>query len=162
MKNKRTERLPQNLSVVLQEIGENSVLFHLFLLTTDNDWTIFKNLSDKGCDLILQNFNNSNSSNKLRIEVKTRQKLYSTAKGNNFHMTAQFNLTESEYDSCDFLVGFWFDLNAYFIVPKQDLKKVGQKTIKYRFEAKRLKNGDFNDKTKSYLNKWNQISNKMK
>ena len=36
------ERLPQNMTVVLQEIGENSVLFYLYLLTLDNEWTIFK------------------------------------------------------------------------------------------------------------------------
>lgn len=98
------ERLPQSMSVILQEIGENSVLFHLFLMTIDNDWTIFKNLSDKGFDLILQKFKSNDIQNdKIRIEVKTRQKLHSTSSDKkNFDKQAQFNLSEAEYLSCDF------------------------------------------------------------
>lgn len=157
------ERLPQNMSVILQEIGENSVLFHLFLMTTENDWTIFKNLSDKGCDIILAKFDSIDSpENKLRIEVKTRQKLHSTSSDKkNFDRQAQFNLTEAEYTSCDFLVAFWFDLNAYFILPKNDLKKVGKTSVKYRFTAKRLKDDSFNDASQAYLNNWQEIKQRL-
>ena len=156
------ERLPQNMSVILQEIGENSVLFHLFLMTIDTEWTIFKNLSDKGCDLILQKFSNVHSQeNKLRIEVKTRQKLHSVSTNKNFDKEAQFNLSEAEYLSCDFLVAYWFDLNSYFIVPKNDLKKVGKLSFKYRFTAKRKKDGRFNDASFLYLDNWNSIKQKL-
>ena len=156
------ERLPQNMTVVLQEIGENSVLFYLYLLTLDNEWTIFKNLKDKGCDLILQKFNDvKDKQNKLRIEVKTRQKLYSTSKKKNFERETQFNLSESEYDSCDFLVGYWFDKNAFFIVPKQELKPVGKTDRKYRFTAKQNKNDEFPESIIKYLNNWDLIKEKL-
>ena len=153
----KKERLPQNMVDVLKDIGENAVLFQLFVLTHGTDWTIFKNLSDRGCDIIMQNFKlGDDDKGKISIEVKARQKLYSSiSHKKDFDKRAQFNLTQSEYNNCDFLIAYWFDHNSFFIVPKEDLKKVGSKTVKYRFEARRNTEG-FSSSTAKYQN-WELI-----
>ena len=51
---------------VLKDIGENSVLFHLFVISSQYpSWNVFQNLTDKGCDLVLIN---SDNNNKVKIE----------------------------------------------------------------------------------------------
>lgn len=158
----KKEKLPQNILTILQDIGENSVLFHLYLLTKGTDWTVYKNLGDKGCDLILQRETPSRKdNNKIRIEVKTRQKYYTTSKKKNADRQAQFFLSKNEYDSCDFLVAFWFDKNAYFIVPKTELKPAGTKN-RYRFIVRQNKDGQFSGTPGTYQDKWKLIKEKIK
>lgn len=144
------ELLPQRMKDVLKVIGENSVLFHLFLMAARHEtWNVYQNLSDVSCDLLLIN---SKNNNKIRIEVKTRQKLYTTAKINN---NAQFILSNNEYVACDFLVGFWFEHGRYYVVPKVDLKSAKNKdvnTYKYAVVMK--------DENK-YINNWSLIENEM-
>lgn len=73
MPDENKEKLPQNIQHLLMEIGERMVLFRLFLLVKDTDWNVYQNLVETGCDLLLLN---SLTNQKLKIEVKTRQRLY--------------------------------------------------------------------------------------
>jgi hypothetical protein len=126
------EKLPQRMNDVLKTIGENAVLFRLFVLLYENpEWNVYQNLADKGCDIVLIN---SINNNKIKIEVKTRQKLYTTS--TNLKRGPQFTLSENEYNSCDFLVGYWFERNQYYIVPKENLYKAKNKELTvYKYAA---------------------------
>lgn len=147
------DKIPQRMQDVLKLIGENAVLFYLFVLTSKYpDWNVYQNLTDKGCDLVL--INNINNK-KIKIEVKTRQRLYSTSKDNKG--TSHFTLTENEYKHCDFLVGYWFELNQYYIVPKDALNETKNKDGKvYKYVAYK------NAKEDKYLNNWAIIEEEMK
>jgi hypothetical protein len=145
------ERLPQRMQDVLKTIGENAVLFHLFVILTDfPDWSVYQNLEHKGCDIVLINHNLANS-HKIKIEVKTRQRLYSTAKINR---PPHFTLSEHEYE-CDFLIGYWFEKNDFYIVPTEYLSP-GSNNGKKIYKYIPRKNED------EYLNKWNLIKEVMK
>lgn len=148
------ERLPQRMVDVLKSIGENSVLFRLFVFLNDYpNWSVYQNLEDKGCDILLVNGHRNPPHNKIRIEVKTRQRLHTTAKNtkNNPH----FTLSEHECN-CDFLVAYWFDKNYYYIVPTKVLKPTKNKRkISYKFIPT-------DETTKLYLNNWDLIINMLK
>lgn len=94
-------KLPQNVQNLIKEIGEKLVLFRLFLLVKNTNWEVYQNYSEPGCDLILLN---SLMNRKIKIEVKTRQRLYTTSKKK--AKRVQFTLTANEYDNCDFLIGY--------------------------------------------------------
>lgn len=157
---KERNKLPQNILTLLQDIGEKSVLFHLYLKIKDTDWAVYQNLGDKGCDIILQRESPGKNTkiNKIRIEVKTRQKFYSTSKKKNPDRSTKFLLSKNEYDQCDFLVGFWYDKNAYFIVPKEILRPAGSK---FMFFVSQSKDGQYNAKCKKYWNRWDLIECKL-
>ncbi|SDH03833.1 hypothetical protein [Desulfosporosinus hippei] len=148
-----TEKLPQNIQHLLMEIGEKSVLFRLYLLTKSTGWEVYQNLGESGCDLILLN---SKSGDKIKIEVKTRQRLYTTSK--NAVGTVHFTLTENEYKNCNFLVAYWVENNFFFIVPKHDLKpmKSNEKTL-YKFIVRENKIGTLDSNSQHYLNDWKPI-----
>ena len=113
------EKLSQNIQHLLMEIGERMVLFRLFLLVKDTEWDVYQNLGESGCDLLLLN---SLTNQKLKIEVKTRQRLYSTSEKSKLNIS-QYTLTENEYINCDYVVCYWLEENAFFIMPKSNLKK---------------------------------------
>lgn len=146
------KQLPQNLKDILKDIGENSVLFHLYTRIHHTKWRAFKNLQDDGCDIILIN---SSTDQILRIEVKTRQSLYSMAKSKNTKNSKQFQVTRNEYNSLDFLVCCWFDYNDFFIIPKKELKFTNT-TIKIRL--KRNEDGSYGT-LEHFHNDWNAILN---
>ncbi|MFN5983117.1 MAG: hypothetical protein ACK476_07265 [Fluviicola sp.] len=73
---KPTKQLPQNLKELLKDIGENSVLFQIYIRIHDTNWKAFKNLDDSGCDIVLVNLETNKT---IKVEVKTRQSLYTTA-----------------------------------------------------------------------------------
>lgn len=148
------EKLPQNIQHLLMEIGERMVLFRLFILVKDTEWNVYQNLGEAGCDLLLLN---SATNKKLKIEVKTRQRLYSTSEGNRLN-TLQFTITENEYNSSDFFVCYWLELNAFFIVPKLRLKATSSngKSL-YKFIARRRSDGSFDEGSAAYLDKWDAI-----
>lgn len=150
------ERLPQAAQHLLMEIGEKQVLFRLLVLIQDKGWEAYQGLNDSGCDIVLIN---KKDFSKIKIEVKTRQKIHSNAK-NQSHVL--FNLTENEYRNCDFLVGYWLEENAFFILPKIELNVVLVKGKKqYRFRAYKDKNDQFNKMSKTFLNKWEFILDLM-
>ncbi|SDO14981.1 hypothetical protein SAMN04487897_10910 [Paenibacillus sp. yr247] len=143
------DRLPQRMQDVLKIIGENAVLFRLYVMLTEfPEWSVYQNLEDKGCDIVLINSHKNPPHNKIRIEVKTRQRLHSTAK--NAKSNPHFTLSEHE-NECDFLIAYWFDKNQYYIVPTEVLKPTKNKRKNlYKFIPTV-------ESTKLYLNKWELI-----
>jgi hypothetical protein len=146
------EKLPQRMSDVLKTIGENAVLFRLYVLLVEYpEWDVYQNLSDKGCDLVLIN---SSNNNKIKIEVKTRQKLHTTSK--NSKTNVHFTLSKNEYEACDFLIGYWFELNRYYIVPKNELSETkSNQDLLFKYVTSK------NTINNPYLDNWNLILEKM-
>lgn len=148
------EKLPQNINHLIMEIGEKMVLFKLFLLVRDTDWEAYQNLGESGCDLILLN---NKDNRKIKIEVKTRQRLSSTCKGNESR-TVHYTVTENEYLNCDFVICYWLEENTFFIVPKSELKETRSKDkLVYKFIVRKLTNGDFNENGSRFSGKWETI-----
>lgn len=146
------DNLPQNMQNLLMEIGEKSVLFQLFILLKDTSWDVYYNLGEVGCDLVLVD---NKSNKKLRIEVKTRQRLYTTSKNEN---TVHFTVSELERYSSDFIIGYWFEENAFFIIPVSELTETSNngKSL-FKFVVRKCKDGNFNSKSTEFLNKWDLI-----
>lgn len=150
-------KTPQNISALLGRIGEDLVLFQLYTLTHDKDsLEIYKNFSEAGYDLGINNLTNGN---RIRIEVKTRQHLVTSNSALN---TIHFTLTENEYNSCDFLIGYWLEKSTFFIVPKRNLVKTksGSKHV-FKFVTNYLKNRSYSDKGFEYINNWSQLINTL-
>lgn len=154
MPDENKEKLPQNIQHLLMEIGERMVLFRLFLLVKDTEWNVYQNLGEIGCDLLLLN---SITNQKLKIEVKTRQRLYSTSKGTQKNI-AQFTITENEYNSCDFVICYWLEENAFFIVQKSELGETSSNgNPVFIFRVKRRQVGGFDENSTRFLDKWDTI-----
>ena len=67
-------QLSQNLKALLQEVGEGAALINLAVRMTDKPgWTLFKNYSVTGCDLVVQRLDSNHEVSQLKIEVKTHQ-----------------------------------------------------------------------------------------
>jgi hypothetical protein len=134
------------------EIGEKAVLYHLLVRTVDTDWQVQQNLSESGCDLVIIN---QKDGRKIKIEVKTRQRLYTTGDNEQF----LFKLSQNEYQSCDFLIGYWFEKNFYFIVPKDQLKSGNEngKTF-WKLQIRPHKDGSPDDYSKQFLEQWNLLN----
>ena len=143
--------LPQNIQALIGEIGEKQVLLRLAILAHQvRGWDVFYNLGQSGYDVLLMN---SRTRERICIEVKTRQKIYSTAKNVG---RVQFYLTALEYEACDFLVAYFLDHNDFYIVPKSDLKSVsGGK--RWRFFLTFLKGGQPSPTLDKYRNNWGSI-----
>ncbi len=155
--NENQKKLPQNVQHLLMEIGQKSVLFRLYLLTQNTDWEVYENIGQPGCDLIMLN---KKKNRQLKIEVKTRQKLYSTSrnKGGSLH----FTLTENEYINSDFLISLWYEKNYFFIVPIGELQKTSsKKQLVYKYIINEKKDGTLNEKGLKYVNKWDIIEKAM-
>lgn len=152
---KPTEKLSQNLKEVLKDIGENSVLFKIYSEIHSSKWQVFKNLINSGCDIVVVNL----ATNKIiKIEVKTRQSIHSTAKSKKTENQREFELTKNEHKNIDLLICYWFDYNAYFIIPKKDIKN-NKTTTKIRI--RKDKNGTFGLNNK-YYNNWGILTNLLK
>lgn len=146
------DKLPQNMQNLLMEIGEKSVLFQLFILVKDTNWDVYYNLGEVGCDLVLVD---NKSNKKLKIEVKTRQRLYTTSKNEN---TVHFTVSELERYSSDFIIGYWYEENAFFIIPVNELTETSNKGKSvFKFVVRKCKDGNFNSKGTEFLNKWDLI-----
>ena len=93
-----------------------------------------------------------------KLEVKTRQRLYTTSKIKHFN----FCVTQNEYDNIDFLICYWFEKNEYFIVPKKELDKTksSKKNI-YYLKAGLKKDGSYGFKLDKYKSKWELILKEM-
>lgn len=148
---KPTTQLPQNLKNLLKDIGENSVLFQIYTRIHTTEWQAFKNLEHSGCDIVLLNLKTNRI---IKIEVKTRQSLYTTATSKNTEGKRQFQVSRNEYDEMDLLICYWFDYNSYFIVPKSELNP-NKKTI--RLSIKRNKKGSYGTNDR-YLDKWEHLT----
>ena len=91
------------------------MLFQIYTRIHSTDWRAFKNLEHSGCDIVLLNMKTNRI---IKIEVKTRQTLYTTATSKNTEDKRQFQVSDNEYKEMDLLICYWFDYNSYFIIPK--------------------------------------------
>ena len=145
-------KLPQNIQALIGEIGEKQVLLRLFLLVQGSPWEVFHNLGEAGYDLLLQH---SDSGERIRIEVKTRQRMYTTSRRRG---TVQFFLTDGEYKACDFLVACLLDDNSFYIVPRQDLKEAHSgKRTRWRFVLTMTKQGKPHPRFEKYRDAWHTL-----
>lgn len=143
-----SEQLPQNIKEIIKQIGENQVLLRLGILCHKNvGWEVFRNVGEAGYDILISS---SRLNCRIRIEVKTRQQIFTTGKQNR---TVQFNLTKKEYEACDFLIAHFIDQNRFYIVHKSELKPVSGGT-KWRFNLSRNKNGIPHPRFEKYENAW--------
>lgn len=152
MAEKNKEKLPQNMQNLLMEIGEKAVLFHLFILAKNTSWDVYYNLGEVGCDLVLID---SQTNKKLKLEVKTRQRMYTTSKDANI---THFTITEIERNSSDYVICYWFEENAFFIVPIDKLTATSSngKPL-FKFIVRKCADGSFDSKSQVFLNKWDII-----
>jgi hypothetical protein len=147
------KKTPQNIKEILKDIGELSSLFFLYCHFNQEGYAIYRNYDEKGYDLILFN---EKSGKKIKIEVKTRQRLISSAKNKNG--ITHFTLSENEKNEANFLIAYWLEYNYYFIVPVYDLIETKSNNNKlFKFIAKIDKTGELDEKSKKYLNNWKTI-----
>jgi hypothetical protein len=144
--------LSQNLKTLLQEIGESSVLLQLCMRLHNNpDWRVYRNYAEHGCDLVL-----IGPSKQIRIEVKTRQNVI---KRQQSRASLHFTVTPSERASANFVVAYWFDRSAYFVLPASALRPMrsNDKTL-YKFVAYYSDiQEDFTANSKAYHEAWHHI-----
>jgi hypothetical protein len=145
------QKLPQNLVALVGDIGEKQVLLRLGMLCHQTlGWSVFHNLGEAGFDVLLLNLQ---TNARIQIEVKTRQKMYTTGKNK---QVIRFGLTAGEHKACDFLIAYFLDQNEFYIVPKQDLKPVGGGKM-WRFVLTVTKQGRAHPRFNRYLNAWNTL-----
>lgn len=157
-----TEKISQNIQTLIGDIGEKMSLFNLYKLINKNkDLEIYKNYSESGYDIGIINHK---SRKKVRIEVKTRQRLMTTTKKN--ENSCHFTLTEIEKNSSDFLIAYWLDFNDFFIVPigSSDIKKIkSNEKYLFKFVVSRLKEvsekNRYSQHAMKYLNEWEVLLN---
>jgi len=148
----RGGKLPQNVQALIGEIGEKQVLLRLFLLVQHTPWEVFHNLGEAGYDILLLNPENGE---RIRIEVKTRQRIYTTGKR---HGMVHFFLTDGEYQACDFLVAYFMDHNGFYVVPKGDLKQARSgKRTRWRFTLTMNKQGEPPPRFAPYRDAWHTV-----
>ena len=157
------QELSQNLKVVLQDVGEGAVLIHLaILLRKVPGWTIYKNFAEAGCDIVIQHADPRRAGAKsVFVEVKTRQGLLTQRRHRN---TMHFTVTKNERDACDFVVAYWFERNAFFVVPRDALTetKSGAKVL-YKFIAYWSdKQGKSTDRSEDFLDGWEIILDQLR
>lgn len=153
--------LSQNYKALLQEVGEGAVVISLAVQMSDKPgWTLFKNFTESGCDIVLQRLDSNHSVSQIKIEVKTRQNvLTKRVKKGALH----FTVTQNERNSCDFLVAYWFDKHAFFVVPCEELTPVKvnddfvYKFIAYWSERQQC----FTEGSEQWRDRWDIILDKL-
>lgn len=156
------EKTPQNISALIGDIGEQMVLFKLYVLTHNKKHLeIFKNYSDSGYDIGIRN---SKTGKKVKIEVKTRQHLVTTAaekKKNSCH----FTLTANEKNSAEFLIGYWLEHSSFFIVPTSELNqsksngKLLYKHIVTKYKKPKNESSIYSEASMAFYENWKAILN---
>jgi hypothetical protein len=141
------EKLPQNIVALIGEIGEKQVLLRLSLLAHGTKWQAFYNLGEAGFDALLLK---PETNEKIRIEVKTRQKLFTSGSNKRRY---NFILSSGEYEACDFLVAYLLDTNDFFVVPKGDLRRRSV-SGDYRFTVRLDENKHFSPDLNKYHKAW--------
>jgi hypothetical protein len=146
-----SRKLPQNIQALVGDIGEKQVLLRLAILCHQTpDWSVFHNLGEAGFDILLLN---SRTSERITIEVKTRQKIFTTGK----HKTRiHFALTRNEHQASDFLIAFFLDNNAFFVVPKESLKAVSGGRL-WRFLVTTTQHGEPHPRFLRFRDAWHLL-----
>lgn len=153
-------QLPQNLKALLQDVGEGVVLMNLALrLFSHPGWRVFRNYAEAGCDLLLLRTAAGSKSKQIKVEVKTRQSFLTDRKSKN---ALHFTLSQSERDSAEFLVAYWFERNDFFVLPTNQLQSVNASGKKvFKFIAYLTKDGTYNESSASALNRWDLILDRL-
>lgn len=142
------EKIPYNISALLGEIGELQVLLRLALHAHKNGrWRVFRNVGEAGYDILLER---KRPRRRIAIEVKTRQKIFTTSKHRNL---VHFILSPAEYAACDFVIGYYLDENQFYIIPKKELKPSGT-SKRWRYIVSFNKKGELHPKHKRFLDNW--------
>ncbi len=154
--NKGKVRIPQNIIQTISVAGESVVLFYLYtkLKLKESNWIVCKNYSEKGTDILLlkvKNNKNRKAIDKIRIEVKTREKLETITKNT---IRVQFNLSKLEKENSDYVVCLWLELHKFLIVPTNEFKPVGKK-FRYTVLKKEINEDE-------YFDNWELIKEKLK
>jgi hypothetical protein len=157
------KQLPQNLKALLQDIGEGSVLLRVSMLLAakKKGWKVYRSYTEDSCDIVARKTHGKpplGYRKELRLEVKSRQNLVTEREGHQMH----FLLSKAEYESCHFLVGYWFERGDYFIVPKSRLKPATHAKKSFRFIANVLKTGKYNKESEKYRNRWDRLLSVVK
>ncbi|MDD5340856.1 MAG: DUF3883 domain-containing protein [Patescibacteria group bacterium] len=148
-----SKKTTQNISDALREIGELSSVFYLYYYFNDKGWSVYRNYDEKGYDILLFN---EKTGEKRKIEVKTRQRLISSASNKN--KNTHFTLTELEKNEADFLIGFWFEYNMFFIVPTSKLMETKSNDKKlYKFIVSLDKDNKPDENSGKYLGNWGDV-----
>ena len=113
-------------------------------------WEVFYNLGQSGFDILLLN---SSSGERIHIEVKTRQRLYSTTTR---RQSVTFQLSPGEYKACDYLIAYFLDHNDFYIVPKNDLKPISSER-RWRFSLTLNASGKPHPRFEQYRNNWSSL-----
>ena len=145
--------VPQNIKTAIKDIGELSCIFYLYYYFSDSGWSVYRNYDEKGYDILLLN---RKEDRKVKIEVKTRQRIMSSQK--NANRTTHFTLSKIEKEEADYLVALWLEHNMFFIVPTAVLKQTlsnGKKLFKFIVTLDKEKR--VNPEAQKYLGKWEQI-----
>jgi len=150
MKKFKSGIIPQNIKALVGDIGEKHVLLRLALLAHQNKgWQVFQNVNKSGFDIAL-----INSRKKIiAIEVKTRQKLFSTGKKQN---NINFGLSDLEYRTSDFLIAYYLDGNIFLVIKKTKLKRTADGKWGIRLTLR--KDGQPHPSFKQYINAWHLLS----
>ena len=145
-------KLPQNIQALIGEIGEKQVMLRLCLLVHDTPWEVFHNLGETGYDILLIK---PPTGERIRIEVKARQYLYTTTTK---PLRVLFFLTDREYRACDFLVAYFLDHNGFYVVPMKDLKEAHSDTkTLWRFGLTMNSRGEPHPHFAQYRDAWTSI-----
>ncbi len=149
--------LSQNLKSVLQEVGEGAALLRLSIELYDNPrWRVYRNYAEDGCDIVILGPNQM-----IKIEVKSRQNLITEDPG---RRGIHFTLTEKEKEAADFVIAYWFDRSAFFVVPTSMLNRVKNKEkwlykfIPYFSDGE----GDFTPPSKQFHERWDLVLDRTK
>lgn len=148
------QRTTQNISDALREIGELSSIFYLYYYFNKKGWSVYKNYDEKGYDILLFN---KKTGKKIKIEIKTRQKLIGSLSNKNKNV--HFTLTEVEKNAADYLIGLWYEYNMFFITPTSELKKMKSRNKKtYKLIVSMNEKNKLNSIGNRYLNNWKCIN----
>lgn len=146
--------VPKNIKTTIKDIGELSCIFYLYYYFSDAGWSVHRNYDEKGYDILL--LNKKDYDKKVKIEVKTRQRIISSRK--NANRTTHFTLSQIEKKEADYLVALWLEYNLFFIVPTAALKETSSNNKKlFKFIVKLDKEKKPDSESQKYLEKWEQI-----
>lgn len=153
--------LSQNYKALLQEVGEGAVVISLAVrIESKPGWTLFKNFTEHGCDLVLQRRDSNHETNQVKLEVKTRQNIL-TKRANRGAL--HFTVTQKERENSDFMVAYWFDRHAFFIVPCSELKPIkSNDDVVYKFIAYwSEKQNCFTEESEKWRDRWDLILDRL-
>ena len=147
---KDSRQLPQNVKALIGDVGEETVMLHLSLMAAGTPWSVFRNVSEPGYDLLVRN---RETGDRIRIEVKCRQRLASRQDPTD---DVNFYATANEYKNMDVMVSYFVDHHGFYVVPKADLKPNPARTT-WRFTLTMNREGIPHPKFDKYRDAWWRI-----